>query len=155
MNRLFDSFREQAFLNQHHRRDQHHRRGLSLLEVVLSLAVLAVSVGLLSQLLESARTGASRASYETEALIHAESIMSEIFASETLPDDVTDMAIGEEVAWVYSLHSEPTDWDTLTLLTLTVQHKSPRGLIDSEVILTRFMMLPAQTQDSSPASSSL
>lgn len=131
------------------------RHGLSLLEVVLSLLVLAVSVGLLSQLLESARAGSSRAVLEAEALIHADSIMAEVFASEVLPEDVTDMPIGEDSSWIYTLHSEPTDWETMSLLTLVVQHKSPRGLIDAEVVLTRFMMLPSQTETSGQTGSSL
>ncbi len=125
------------------------RAGLSLLEVVIALAVLVVSVSLLGQLLDTARVGAFKSALETEALIHAESLLAETVIAETTPEEVHDQPIDEAGEWTYSLTTEPGEWTNLLLLTLVVQHRNPQGILDAEVTLNRWLMLPPTSTTSS------
>ncbi len=128
--------------------------GLSLLEVVIAMAILATSVAVLSQLLDSARWAAIRASYENQAIIYAESLLSEILASDSLPVSVTEEVIEEDPAWVYSLQVEDMEFSTLSQVTLTVLHKNENGVINAEVTLVRWMAHFTDVAESSSSSAS-
>lgn len=128
------------------------RTGLSLLEVVISMAVLATSVAVLSQLLDSARWAAIRTSYENQAIIYAESLLSEILASDSLPVSVTEEIIEEDPAWLYGLQVEEMEFSTLSQVTLTVMHKNDNGVINAEVTLVRWMAHFSETTETSSSS---
>ena len=121
----------------------HQRDGLSLLEVVISLAILFSSIAVLGQLLDAARVGALRAALETEATLMAESLLAELVAAEVLPSGVTDSPIGDDPDWTYSLEIESTEWESLTSLTITVQHRNAVNQIDAEVKLSRWLYVSA------------
>jgi len=121
------------------------RAGLSLLEVVISLAILVSSIAVLGQLLDAARIGAHRAALETEATLLAESLLAELIAAETVPSAVIDSPIGEDPDWIYSLDVEATEWDSLSSLTITVQHRNANDQIDAEVKLSRWLYVSTTT----------
>ncbi|MCA8984968.1 MAG: hypothetical protein KDA76_14500 [Planctomycetaceae bacterium] len=127
------------------------RKGLSLLEVVLSMAVLATSVAVLGQLLDSARWAATRAALETQAILHAESLLAEIVAAEVSPAEITQQPFEEDPAWNYSLLVDETEFETMLQLTLTVQHVNPNDIVDAEVSLVRWLaVFESSEQETSP-----
>ncbi|MCA8987585.1 MAG: prepilin-type N-terminal cleavage/methylation domain-containing protein [Planctomycetaceae bacterium] len=128
------------------------RNGLSLLEVVVSLSILAISVAMLGQLLESARQGAIRSERELMAITHAESILAELVAVQSAPVDVAEEPIGEEEGWTYSVISSASETGMTGLLSITVrvQHRSLSENVDADVSLVRWMYLPDETTLTEP-----
>ncbi|MCA9266095.1 MAG: prepilin-type N-terminal cleavage/methylation domain-containing protein, partial [Planctomycetales bacterium] len=60
------------------RRHETDRRGLSLVEVLLALAVLSVAMGLLGHLIRLGGRQATAAHQTTQAQLHAQSIMAQV-----------------------------------------------------------------------------
>lgn len=123
--------------------------GFSLFEVVLCLTILAISSGMLLQLLEAARLGSIRARRETEAIMHAESILAELIAAETEPTAVSEQPVTEEdLQWTYSVTVEATEWETLSIVTVQVRHWNDADKLDADVSLTRFLYVPVASEES-------
>ncbi len=122
------------------------RNAFSLFEVVISLTILAISAGMLAQLLESARLGSTQAARETEALVYAESILAELVASQTIPGEAVDEVLNEDPQWTYSVSTADTDWTTLFVTTVRVKHLNNNERIDADVSLTRYLYVPEETE---------
>lgn len=127
-------------------RHRSSRNAFSLFEVVISLTILAISAGMLAQLLESARLGSTQATRETEALVYAESILAELVASQTMPGEVAEEVLNEDPQWTYSVSSTETDWTTLFVTTVRVKHLNSNERIDADVSLTRYLYVPEETE---------
>ncbi len=61
------------------------RRGISLLEVMLAIAILGGSMAVIVQMVHTGSRAAIRARELTQAQIHAESVMSQIVSGVVLP----------------------------------------------------------------------
>lgn len=106
------------------------RRGLSLLEVVLAFAILAVSFSMLGQLVTSGYRNAREAESMTEAQMIAQNVMEE-FALGMLPpnpaagvpvsmDNGMLMQLQEAPRWEYSIDWEPAPVDGLVMVLVRV-----------------------------------
>jgi general secretion pathway protein I len=133
-----------------------YRRGFTLLEVMLALAIL---VGVLAVLGEFARTGLRHAKTSrdlTRAELHCESVMSQIAAGILTPDPVSDMPITDPVSgasvsdsqmddaapWVYSIESQTIDEEGLLAVTVTVTQAVPPIQRPTTFTLVRWMIDP-------------
>jgi general secretion pathway protein I len=123
------------------------RRGLSLLEVLLALAILGVAMGILAQAMLNATNNGISAQRLATAQLLAESKISELQLGllPLLSTDWTDLAIpGNNDAWYYRIEVLPSETPNLTRLSVTVSNDptSSRGR-PLEYQLSRLMIDPA------------
>lgn len=100
------------------------RRGISLLEVMLAIAILGGSMAVVAQMVNTGSRAAIRARELTQAQIHAESVMSQIVAGVILPQSAAavpvetyDMA-GE---WMYSVDVQPGEQEGMLRIAVSVE----------------------------------
>lgn len=95
------------------------RRGMSLLEVILSIAILGTSLVVVGQLLELGYRSARQARIRTQAVLHVDSIMAELAAGA-----IDVKAGGGDVPgttdWSYRIDSGPGIQLGLLSVTVTV-----------------------------------
>ena len=133
--------------------NKRHRRGFTLLEVILSLAILTGAIAVLGEL---ARIGLDNAGYTqnlTKAQLLCEGKMAEITAGITLPDPVTGVSFEsemsdetasmidpDETAWLYSIASDLIDENGLLQITVTVYQDLPEEKRPITCVLVRWMI---------------
>lgn len=122
------------------------RRGLSLLEVILALAVLAMAMTVLGQLIRIGARSASSAREVTRAKLLCESKLAEIAAGAVLPEPVREAALQEDPDWNYSIELEPTDRDGLVAVRVIVQ-RADASEGDAACSLVRWIIDPAAVED--------
>jgi uncharacterized membrane protein YgcG len=91
------------------------RRGISLLEVLVSLAIFMLSIVVISQMVDSAARSAVRSKRITQAGIYCEAKMAEIVIG-TQPLSSTDFTALEnaDAGWHYAINCEPQTWSNVT-----------------------------------------
>ena len=150
--------------------DKRGRRGFTLLEVILSLAILTSAIAVLGEL---ARIGLNNADYThklTKAQLLCEGKVAEITSGITLPDPVTGVSFEsemsdetssmidpDEAAWLYSIESDLIDENGLLQITVTVYQDLPAQKRPVTCSLVRWMVdssLTGTEEDASDDSSS-
>jgi type II secretion system protein I len=134
--------------------------GFSLLEVILSLAILAGSLAALGEVMRQGDRNASLSSDETQAQIVASSIMDELIAGYR-PLTATDQDIYDptiEPPWLYSIAIENTQYAELVAVRVLVERQMEPQQQPPKFELVRWLMNPnvtaSQTDSQSGASSS-
>lgn len=131
-------------------------RGLSLLEVVLALAILALASAYLAQSMELATNNAIKAQRLAQAELVAESVMNQVIAGLIAPDPVTWTPYFNSTGqtdWMYQLQQVPTQLDGMLGLQVAVQKLNPNtGLVQSKFDLytNRWIIDPALELDVPP-----
>ena len=97
------------------------RRGLSLLEVILALAILALSMAAIGELIRIGTHSARHAQDMTKAQILCESKLSEIVAGAAPYDPITRAAMPLDPDWYYTVQLQPTEEEGLMALGVTVE----------------------------------
>ena len=118
------------------------RRALSLLEVVLALAILAMSLAILGNLFDLSVRSAVDARDLTRAQLLCESTMSEITAGALPMSGGTRLPIESETDWFYSVVVEPTELEFLQALTITVYRDLGDGQPGVSFTLTQWLIDP-------------
>jgi prepilin-type N-terminal cleavage/methylation domain-containing protein len=85
------------------------RRGFSLLEVILSLAILSASLAVLGQLIQIGMTHARQAEDMTQAVILCESIMAEIVCGARTPTAEFASPCDDDPNFLYSITADAGD----------------------------------------------
>lgn len=103
------------------------RRGFSLLEVILALAVLTGAIAVLGEVVGLALRNAEVSREMTQAQLLCESKLAEITAGILVPDPVEGAALqmpedplGAPTKWLYSIRRENTEEQGLDLVWVTV-----------------------------------
>ena len=101
----------------------HQKRAFTLLEVILSLAILAGAVVVLGEIMRSAGRSASDAQAETRAQLLAISLMDEMVTGVLEPTEQTRVAleVDDTVPWVYSVTFGMLDIEGLMAVDLVVE----------------------------------
>jgi prepilin-type N-terminal cleavage/methylation domain-containing protein len=127
------------------------RRGLSLLEVILAIAILALSMAAIGELIRIGTISASRAEEYTQAQILADSKLSEIMSGAITADPVTRAQFPTQPDWYYTIELAATEQTEVMELRVTVEThiKRARPLAFS---LTRWIPdpgieLPEETEE--------
>ena len=125
------------------------RNAFTLLEVILALAILAVSLAIVGQVTRLGYRNAERAEMEGEALMIAESVMSQLVAGLTDPVEIATtpwVAGDEEPEWEYSLNIEPTDLPELLQANVRVEQVTelPNPIV---VQLSRWVVDPNSIEE--------
>ncbi len=124
------------------------RRGLTLLEVVLTLGIFVAAMAVLSELVANGHRAAIESRLQTEAIIRAEAKMNEVIANPNLLVGASGMPFEEEYSagsgqWTWSLAVQSWDQNTnLLQLELTVAHQSQSGMGNATYTLRRYVRDP-------------
>lgn len=119
------------------------RAGFSLLELILALAILALSIAAISQLVRMGLAHARHARELTKAELYCESTMAELAAGVLPLEGVTGIPIEEDSEWLYSVSVEPAPVDGLLIVTVTVYQAEPDPVRPIEFTLVRWLADPA------------
>ncbi len=125
---------------------QSRRLAFTLLEVVLSLAILAGAVAVLGEIMRSAGRSASDAQAETRAQLLACSLMDEMVTGVLEPTEQTQVALDVDdiVPWVYSVSFGTTDIEGLMAVELVVEQDLEKQFNPVRYRLVRW--LPSVTE---------
>jgi type II secretion system protein I len=134
-------------------------RGFTLLEVILSLAILAGALAALGEVMRLADRSASIAEDETHAQILVASIMDELSAGsrELTAVSQSQLETDDDPPWVYSVEMEQTQYDELVCVRVRVEQQLEPRLQPAQFELMRWMpnpdYVPPDTSGDSSATS--
>ena len=117
-----------------------HRKGLSLLEVILAIAILGVSMAVLYQMLGVGYRSAIETRARTDANILLDTKMAEVAAGVIPLENAGGVEIAENPDWEYSVDVAEADQIGLLSVTVTVQQTEVARPLAISVV--RFMADP-------------
>ncbi len=129
------------------------RRGLTLFEVLLSLAILAAAMAAIAQLVSSGVQSSVRARLQTEAIIRCQSRMAELIAVGDPTAVVTEVPFDDDPAWKWSVSSAATEQPGLLQVVVTVTHDAGNGFSDVSYSIPRLYRDTATMVSSSTSTS--
>jgi general secretion pathway protein I len=118
------------------------RSGLTLFEVLLSLAILAAAMAAIAQLVSSGVQASVRARLQSEAIIRCQSQLAELIAVGDPLSAVADQPFADDPAWTWSISAAETDQPGLMQLVMTVTHDPGDGFGDVSYTIPRFYRDP-------------
>lgn len=134
------------------------RRGLTLLEVILALAIFAMAIAALGELVRIGTDMAEQARDTTRAQLLCESKLSEILAGVQTPSPIERAEFLDEPDWYYSVQLGPTEQQDLVALTVLVEThiERPKPIVYSLVrwIPDPGIELPEEPQEQDGANQS-
>lgn len=129
------------------RTDQALRRGLTLLEIILALAIFFGSLAVLSQLTWNGARAAVQSRLKTQAMIRCEAKMAEVLAGAQRLQGASNVEYQDDKNWTWSLSISETNFPDLLQLDVTVSHSGNSHLANAQFTLRRWMRDPALFQD--------
>jgi general secretion pathway protein I len=123
------------------------REGLTLLEIILSLAIFFGALTVLSQLAWNGIQSGVQARLKTQAIIRCEAKLAEVLAGAETLQPKSRVAFPDDPAWTYSVTISETAYPDLLQLDVTVSHSGNSRLATSEFTLRRWMRDPALFQE--------
>lgn len=134
------------------------REGFSLMEVILSIAILASATVLLGELTRFGMRNARIARDLTQAQLLCESKLNELVSGLSPAENVSgasfDTTYDPDQEWLYSIETSEIDANTgLATVTVTVNQNLQASQRPVQFALTRWMMPPASTAAESEESS--
>ncbi len=134
-------------------------RGFTLLEIIISLAILAGALASLGEVMRLADRSASTAEDETQAQILAASIMDELAAGSRELTAVQQSPLNstDDPPWLYTIATEQTQYDELITVRVRVEQQLEARLQPAQFELVRWMpnpdFVPPDTSDQSSTTS--
>lgn len=116
------------------------RRGLSLIEVLLAIALLGTSMAIIYQLIGVGYRSAMETQLYTDAAILVDSKMAEVASGVLELESVSQMTIEEAPDWLYSVQVGDSDQAGLLVVTVTVERAD--GADPIEISVVRYMADP-------------
>lgn len=131
-----------------HRRKSQRRRpvapgraGLTLFEVVLSIAIFLMAMAAIGELIRLGSRASVQARLRTEAVMRCESKLSEVVIG-VLPLNDAGGAYPDDANWTWNLTVVASDVENLKLVTVTAVRTAPDGTIESMFSLKRLIRDP-------------
>ena len=118
------------------------RRGLTLLEVLLSLGLFLGALAALSQLWYGGVRASVQARLSTQAILRCESKLNEVVAGVIPLQSVGDTPFDDDSTWSWNLQLEAGLHADTLLATVTVSHPGQGGLSSSSHQLRRLIRDP-------------
>jgi len=119
------------------------RSGLTLLEIVLSLALFCGALAALSQLAWNGTRATVQARLKTQATIRCEAKLNEILAGAVPMQAQAGVAFPDDSRWIWSQNVLSSNNSDLLQLEVTVSHKGTSRLSSVDVTLKRWARQPA------------
>ena len=119
-----------------------HRRGLTLLEVIVSTAIFVGSLVGIMQILNTGHKSRLESVLDAEAVLRCETVMGEILAGVQAMATTDEQAFLDNDKWVWS--ATVTDQGSTSLLEIEVEvkHKIAGDRVNSYFILNRYVRDP-------------
>lgn len=133
------------------------KKGLSLLEVLLALAILGMTLAVINELMRAGGRNAEQARDITTAQIHCESLMGQVVTGLIAPQPVVNIPIDDPNApneWVYSINVEQIDQNGMLAIQLTVAQNPDVFVRPVSFGVARWMLDPATTGTDASSTSS-
>lgn len=118
------------------------RRGFSLLEVLISLAIFMTAFVALSQLSHNGMRSAVEARLTTKAILRCESKMAEIVAAVEPLEDVTDQPFEDDESWTWSMLTAIGPHADLQNVTVTVNYEGANQQAGTSFSMSRLIRDP-------------
>lgn len=115
------------------------RGGLSLLEVILSIAILGTSMAIISQFFYLGYRAADRARRQFDATLICDSVMAELASGVIEPRSIGGAEAFNDPNWTYSVDVVDSDVDGLLLATVSVRQRNSQAV---EMSLVRLLPDP-------------
>jgi general secretion pathway protein I len=125
------------------------RRGLTLLEVILALAILAGAVAAIGELVRTGLLSATDARDYTRAELYAETLMSQVVSGAMATGSVTSSPVENDPNYLYSMVTEevPADQAGLIKISITVGRNQTSPKKPVQFTLVRWMVDPQMEAD--------
>ena len=123
-------------------RKEARRAGLSLLEVILSIAILGGAMVVIGQLLNLGYRSAVEAKIRSDANILADSKMAEVAAGVLDLQSAAERPFDENPDWLYSIQVQPSPQLGLLMVTVTVEQSPASSANPISFSLVRFVPDP-------------
>ena len=131
------------------------RRGMTLLEVVIALAMFFAAMSAISQILRMGSDSAIRAQIQAEGTLLGESKLNEVIAGIVPLQSATDQPFEDAPQWSWSLSVEDDTDVAIKRLLLTVAHQRSDGTKDRQIKFARMLRDPAIFQQTGNTDSTL
>jgi len=128
-------------------RTSSRRSGLTLLEILLSLAIFFGSLAVLSQLAWNGVRAAVQARLMTQAIIRCEAKLAEVLAGYEPLQAKTRVPFSDNRAWTWTLVVADTNYPDLMQLEVTASHRGNSNMASVDYTLRRWMRDPGIFQD--------
>lgn len=128
---------------QHTRSSSRHRRGVSLLEVLLALAIFLAGFAALSQLSQTGMNAAVQSRLQTNAIVRCESRLAELVSGVEPLVDATDQPFEDDPRWTWSLQIAPGPHADLLLLRVSVRYQGQNDRASTGFSISRLIRDPA------------
>ena len=126
------------------------RRGLTLFELLLALAIFLASLAALAQLLASGSRAAAQSRLQTEAILRCESKMGELVAGIEPIKTRSTGVFGDDPRWSWQWTVTDAPWPNLQLVELRVTHAGQSSLGNSSYMLRRYVRDPRLFVEAAP-----
>ena len=113
------------------------RQGLSLLEVILSIAILGTSMAIIGQYFFLGFRAADRARRQFDATLICDSVMAELAGGVIEPKSTSGANVPNEPLWQYSIEVVNSDIAGLLLATVSVRQRN-----EDDVDMSLVRLLP-------------
>ena len=117
---------------------RHCRSGLTLLEIVLSLAIFFGAIAALSQLAWNGTRAAVQARLKTQATIRCDTKLNEVLAGVEPMQSRSSTSFPDDGNWTWSQVVTPSSHPELVQIDLTVSHRGTSRLSSVDVTLRRW-----------------
>lgn len=125
------------------------RRGLTLLEVMLAIAIFGLALVAIGELIRIGSVSAAAARDLTEAQRQCNNVMAEVSAGIIPPDPASDAPVEGTEEWLYTIESEPLEEQAGMLwVSVTVKQDPSLYIKPATFTLVRWMTDPAAAAES-------
>lgn len=118
------------------------RRGLTLFEVVVSLAIFMGAIAAIGQLISTGARGAVYAKLQTQAVIRCETTLGEILGG-YIPLHSTSGTFSDDSTWTWSVSVAPGQHPGLSIVEVTASHGGRSSMSNVSYTLRRLLRDPA------------
>lgn len=136
-------------------RDISVRRGMTLLEVVIALAMFFAAMSAIGQILRMGSDSAVRAQIRAEGTQLGESKLNEVIAGVVPLQPASDQPFEEAPQWSWSLTVDDDTDVSIKRLLLTVTHLRSNGSVDHTIKFARMLRDPSIFQQTGNTDSTL
>lgn len=115
--------------------------GFSLLEIIVSLAILTFVLTTVGQIIYSGSQAATKTQLASKAMVRAQTVMAEVVAGIHPKQSLSDATFenDDDPAWTWSLNVTAGVLPDLLRLDVTVNHNDANGVLDESFTLTRWV----------------
>ncbi len=118
------------------------RRGLSLLEVILSIAILGGSMVVIGHMYNLGYRSALQARFRSEANILVDSVMAELAAGVIPAESTSGQTMQGNTGWTYSIEIGDSMQSGLFMATVLVQREEEGSVLTDGLSIVRFLPDP-------------